>query len=162
MPDPLSTPTTPFVDFPYVRTFPQPVDTAYAWLTDYQDDDHTLAGAIIKRRDVIKREGNVVVLDGELETLGRRGKGIAEVHLFPEERRWIARLAGGRSVYDYRLTPAEGGGARLEVHYRIGARKWTQRLLLRLARRKALAEIDRMWEGFAQAMAKELAAVPAR
>lgn len=146
----------PHVDIPYVRVFPYPVDVAYAWLTDYDDQDAQRAGAIIAQREVVKRDGDTVVLDAELVTLGRRSKGRAEVTLFPKEHRWVATLHGGRAVYTYQLTPVPQG-ARLEVHYRIAARRWTRRAVLTLAKPRIRREIDAMWAGFARAMERELA-----
>jgi len=144
----------------YRRTFPFPVGEAYAWLTDYQDDDPARTGAIVKERPVLSRSENQVVLRGVLETLGRRWEGNAVVDLMPPDRwRATTRDARGRvrSVYDYRLEPADGGRASLlTVDYRFNVRRWRTRLTLLVARRAIVKEIDRMWDGFAAAMQREL------
>lgn len=152
----------PHVNVHYEREFPYPVDVAYAWLTDYQDDDHTKAGAIIKRRDVIRKEldkdGRPILyeLEGELETLGQKtGAGRALVRLYPDERRWTAELAKGRWVYDYRVHPT-AKGCRLAIDYRLGSKRWQRRLVLTLTKPLIRREIDRMWKGFSAAMEREL------
>lgn len=139
----------------YERDLPHTVDDAYAWLTDYQDDDHTKAGAIIRKRDVVSRTEREVVLEGELETIGQRATGRAVVRLFPEEKRWVAELAGGRWVYEYRLVPRPGG-CRLIVDYQLGARRWRRRVMYTLLKPLIRREIHQMWSGFAKAMAREL------
>jgi hypothetical protein len=152
----------PHVNVHYERDFPYPVDVAYAWLTDYQDDDHARAGAIIKRRIVIRKEldekGRPIEfeLEGELETLGQKtGAGRAIVHLFPDERRWVAQLAQGRWVYEYRLVPT-AKGSRILIDYRLGSKRWQRRFVLTLSKPLIRREIDRMWDGFATAMGKEI------
>lgn len=146
------------------REFPYPVDVAYAWLTDYADDDHERAGAIIRRRVVVRREhdkdGRVVEVefDGELEAFGRSsGRGRGLVRLWPDERRWQADLGKGRWVYDYKLVPAGPGRSRLLIDYRFGSKRLRRRILLTLAKPFLAREIHRMWDGFEAAMRKELA-----
>ncbi|HWH07586.1 MAG TPA: SRPBCC family protein [Candidatus Thermoplasmatota archaeon] len=147
-----------FVTIPYTRVLPHPVEEAYAWLTDYQDDDPQRTTAVVKRRPVLSRTKDKVVLEGELEMLGVRGVGTVEVTLLPPDR-WVAEIVkgGGKgSVYEYRLTPAAGGGSRLDVRYRVRVRRWSSRLRLLLARPLLRRELDRMWDGFAESMAREL------
>lgn len=143
------------VDILVTRTFPYPVDVAYAWLTDYQDDDPQRTNAIVTRRTVVKRGEREVEMDVELITLGRAMKGSATVHLFPEERRWQAVAAKGRFVYDYRLSPTPDG-ARLDVRYRVATRRFARWLTLTLAKPAIKREVHRMWDGFADAMRREL------
>jgi hypothetical protein len=143
----------PWVVLPYTRRFPFPLPQAYAWLTDYRDDDPQRTGHIIKKRPVVERTKDRVVLEGELELLGRRMRGRAEVHLSPPDR-WEARFQNG-TVYRYRLEP-DGAGCVLRVEYRIRTRRWRRFLGLLLARGRVLREIDAMWDGFARSMAAEL------
>lgn len=150
------------VAIPYRRQFPYPLPAVYAWLTDYQDDDAEKAGAIIRRRSVVSREPGRIVLEGELETLGRRAPGRAEVLLHPPDR-WEARFLAGPlkgSVYEYRLTPVAPGRTRLDALYRARARRPSRRLLIRLLRPFIRREIHRMWNGFAKAMDADLAPLP--
>ena len=147
------------IDVPYVREFPYPVERAFAWLTDYADDDHERAGAIVRKREVLKREGNVVKLRGENEMRGMLLKGQADIHLFPAEHRWEARFiegAGRGSLYTYQLTPTAKGGSRLEVHYGIRARRFASKLKVWLAKPIIKREIHQMWDGFDAAMKREL------
>lgn len=149
-----------FVDVPHVRILPHPIDAAYAWLTDYRDDDAALAGAIIQERGVERRADGVIVLSGHNVTLGQHARGRAEVHLFPAEYRWEARIfegSGRGSVYTYALTPLPDGRTRLEVHYRIRARRLRKRLLLWVVKPLISREVRKMWDGFAGAMGRELA-----
>lgn len=144
------------MDIAVTRHFPYPVERAYAWLTDYRDDDPSLTTAVVKRRDVVKKDGDTVEMDVELLTLGRPMKGRAVVRLDPARHRWTAEAAGGRMRYEYQLTPAPDGGSRLEVHYRVASRRWTRRLALRLARPRIRRELHVMWDGFTDAMRREL------
>lgn len=146
-----------FVTLPYARSFPYPVDVAYAWLTDYQDDDPQRTTAVVKRRPVLLRTRDRVVMEGELEMLGARGVGTVEVALHPPDR-WVAEIVkgGGKgSIYEYRLTPIPGG-CRLDVRYRVRVRRWGSRIRLLLARPLLRRELHRMWDGFAAAMEREL------
>lgn len=146
-----------FVTIPYTRRFPYPVDQAYAWLTDYQDDDPQRTTAVVKRRPVLERTPDKITMEGELEFFGQRGTGIVEVKLHPPDR-WVAEIVkgGGRgSIYEYRLTPAEGG-SRLDVRYRVRVKRWGSRLRLLLARPLVRREIHRMWDGFEDAMRREM------
>lgn len=163
----------PHVNLHYERDFPYPVDVAYAWLTDYVDDDHERAGAIIRRRTVAKKEldakGRPVLfeLDGELETFGQStGRGIAVVRLWPDEKRWQAEIGKGAWVYEYRLVPTPKG-SRIVIDYRFGSRRWRKRALITITKPLIRREIDKMWDGFAAAMAREIpsstgVAVPSR
>jgi hypothetical protein len=149
-----------FVDVPHVRILPHPIDAAYAWLTDFKDDDASLAGAIIQKRTVERRADGVTVLDAHNITLGQHARGRAEVRLFPAEYRWEARLfegAGRGSVYTYALSSLPEGRTRLEVHYRIRARRLRRRLLLWVAKPLISREVRKMWDGFAAAMRRDLA-----
>jgi hypothetical protein len=149
--------TQRIVRIPYERTFPVPVAQAYAWLTDYQDDDPQRTTAVIKSRPVLERHEDRVVLDGTLEILGRRGRGKAEVRLFPPDH-WTASIlegSGRGSVYDYRLTPVPEG-CRLHVDYRISTRRLRSYLRVLLARRLVWKELDTMWDGFARSMQRDL------
>lgn len=148
-----------FVDVPHVRILPHPIDAAYAWLTDYRDDDADLAGAIIQKRTVERRPDGVIVLEGHNVTLGQKARGKAEVHLFPEQYRWEARLfegSGRGSLYTYALTPMPDGRTRLEVHYKIRAKRLRRRITLWFAKPLIKREIRKMWDGFAEAMGRDL------
>ena len=146
----------PHVTIRYERTFPHPVDQAYAWLTDYQDDDPQRAGDIIVRRDVVRRGAREVELDGELDVMGTKARGRALVRLFPEERRWVATIGKGAWEFHYRVEPEGPGATRLKVDYHMGSRRWTRRAMIRLATPLIRRRLDRMWDGFADAMRREL------
>lgn len=148
-----------FVTISYARVIPFPVGEAFAWLTDYQDDDPSRTSAVVKRRPVLSRSEDKVVMEGELELLGVRGVGRVEVSLHPPDR-WVAEIVQGGgvgSVYEYRLSP-HPRGSRLDVRYRVRVRRWASRLRLVLARPLLRREIHRMWDGFAAAMERELGA----
>lgn len=154
----------PHVLIHFERELPHPVEAAFAWLTDYQDDDHERAGAIIKRRTVARKEldaqGRPVLyeLDGELETLGMAsGRGIAVVRIFPDEKRWVAEIGKGAWVYEYRVVPAPKG-SRIVIDYRFGSRRWRRRALLTLVKPLVRRDIAKMWDGFEAAMAREIPA----
>ena len=52
----------PFVTVRYVRDFPWPVDACYAWLTDYRDSDPSLTEVFLKKRPVLAREKDLVLV----------------------------------------------------------------------------------------------------
>lgn len=146
------------VVIPYSRVFPYPRDACFAWLTDYQDDDPQRTDAIVKKRPVIERTKDRVVMDGELEILGTRMKGIAEVLLFPPDR-YEARITKREkrlSTYRYRLTPV-AGGTRLDVEYEIVTRRFTTWFKIQLGRPFIRRELETMWRGFARSMEKDFA-----
>ena len=148
----------PHVNLHYERTFPYPVEQAYAWLTDYQDDDPQRTSAVVAKRDVVRREGNEVEVEGILDVLGQRTRGRAVIKLFPEEKRWEAHIGkGSRWVFTYRLVPV-AEGSRLLIDYRMGSRRWTRRALLTILKPLIRRRLDVMWDGFAASMARELAA----
>lgn len=147
----------------YERTLEAPLDAAYAWLTDYQDDDPSRTTKVVKKRPVISRTKDVVVLEGEIEVLGNKAKGRAEVHLFPPDR-WEARFTrrdgSPGSRYEYRLVPQGADRCRLVVDYRLAARRWTTRLRLMLLKPLVYRELDQMWDGFIEHMVRDLAVAP--
>lgn len=155
----------PIVDHPHVRlhyerVFPYPIDVAYAWLTDYQDDDPSRTGEIVRKRDVVRRTDREVEVEGELEVMGQRTHGRAVIHLFPEEKRWQAVIGKGGWIFDYRLVPQGASASRIVIDYKMGSRRWTRRMTIRLLKPVIRRRIDKMWDGFAASMDRELAAAP--
>ena len=148
----------PHVSLKYERTFPYPIDTAYAWLTDYQDDDPQRAGTLVRKRDVVRRSDREVEVDGHLEILGRDYEGKAVIHLYPEEHRWMAVIGKGGWQFHYKLTPLGPASCRLDIDYQMGSRKWLKRLRIQLAKPLIRRELDHMWDGFDAAMRRELGA----
>lgn len=146
----------PHVSLKYVRHFPYPIETAYAWLTDYQDDDPQRAGALVRKRDVVRRSDREVHVDGHLEILGRDYEGKAVIHLYPEEKRWQAVIGRGNWQFEYRLTPTGPNACRLDIDYQMGSRKWAKRLRYTLAKPFVRRQLDRMWDGFEASMKREL------
>jgi hypothetical protein len=142
----------------YERVFAHPPADTFDWLTDYRDDDADRAGAIIQDRAVLEETEDEVVLEGELETLGRVREGRARVELDPPNS-WTAHLEDpkGRPAgrYEYELHD-HPDGCRLTVDYHITAPRLRDKLMLWLTRPLARREIDQMWDGFADAMAAEL------
>ncbi|MGQ0535929.1 MAG: SRPBCC family protein [Methanobacteriota archaeon] len=146
-----------FVDLTIRRDFPHPLPDTFAWLTDYQDDDPSRTDAVIKRRPVVERGDNRYVLDGELEVLGMRPKARVEVTLYPPDH-YEARViegSGRGTVYLYDLAPTPTG-TRLTVRYRFRVRRLKSKIRLWLYRPLIRRELNRMWDGFAQSMAKDL------
>lgn len=140
------------------RTFSVPVADAYAWLTDFRDDDVERAqGAVLRARRVVERSAKRVVYEGETEVLGRRIASTTEVDLAPPDA-WEARVTKGPrtgSVTRYRLFP-DGAGSRIRVEYGFVLQDGLKHLLLRLAKAKVRRDLARMWDGFAAAMEAEL------
>lgn len=146
----------------YRRRVPYPVDIAYAWLTDYADDDPDRTEEIIKRRPVVERTDEMVVLDATIEIFGKNVSRRAEIDLMPPNR-WRARAIDkkGRTgdVYEYRLEPREGGAtSELIVDYHFITPKFKHKLQLALLRRSVYRKLDKMWDGFFAAMADEVGA----
>lgn len=139
------------------RDLPVPLPAAYAWLTDYQDDDPDRTTAVVKRRPVVERSGNRVVLEGTLSILGNTRSGKVEVLLYPPDH-WVATIlegSGRGSVYTYRLTPT-ATGCRLTVDYSFPVRRLSARIKVWLATPLIRRELTKMWDGFEASMAKEL------
>lgn len=142
----------------YERPLDAPLDDAFAWLTDYRDDDADRTGAIIEDRRVIEKSPDRILLEGELKTLGRRIDGRAEITLNPPDA-WTAELYDTKDrpsgVYEYRLNPREEG-CHLSVDYAFVAPKLKHKLMLTLSKPLIKRELDKMWEGFHQAMNEEI------
>ncbi|MEA3198862.1 MAG: hypothetical protein QOE90_290 [Thermoplasmata archaeon] len=145
----------PHVTIRYRRDVPHPIEPAFAWLTDYQDDDPALTTALVRERRVVARKSDEVHFEGALHTLGRLMPGTGSVKLYPEEHRWVATLGRHWMVNEYRLT-STAAGCRLDVEYRIYPRKWTRRLAVWLAKPRLKREIGTMWDGFFAQMDKDL------
>lgn len=146
----------------YERSLSHGVDEAFDWLTDYDDDDASRAGAIIEDRRVVEASEDRIVLEGQLETLGRRIEGTSVVKLDPPDR-WTAHLFDekGRPAgrYEYGLERQEQGSL-LTVDYGFAAPKLKHKVLLWLSKPLIKRELDKMWAGFEEAMAEELSAEP--
>lgn len=142
----------------YERVFEHPIDEAYAWLTDYRDDDADKTDSIINDRVVLEEAEDEVVLEGQLETLGRVRTGRARVELDPPDT-WTAHLQDekGRPSgrYEYHLED-HPEGCKLTVDYHVAAPRLRDKLLLWVTRPLARREIDQMWDGFEQAMDDEI------
>lgn len=142
----------------YERVFEHPLEAAFDWLTDYRDDDAQRAGAIIQDREVLERSEDEIALEGELKTLGRVRHGRARVELDPPNR-WTAHLQdrkgrpSGRYEYELHDHPE---GCRLTVDYHVAAPRLRDRIMLWATRPLARREIDEMWDGFADAMARDI------
>lgn len=146
----------PEVVLPYERLFDAPLADAYAWLTDYQDDDPDRAGhKVVQRRPVVERGKDRFVLDGTIEVAGRTMKGRATVQLYPPDR-WVASFPNG-TRYEYQLFPEGPARCRLVVRYRICVRRWSRWLGVLLGRGRILRDIGAMWDNFAASMARDLA-----
>lgn len=152
----------------YERPLPHPVEDAFDWLTDYRDDDAERAGAIIQDRKVLEEDEDRIVLEGQLETLGRAVEGTAVVKLDPPDH-WTAHLydTKGRpsGIYDYALEPTDEG-SRLVIDYEFAAPKLQHKLMLWLGKPLIRRKLDEMWDGFEEAMDTEIhgegEAVPAK
>ncbi|HVM46022.1 MAG TPA: SRPBCC family protein [Candidatus Thermoplasmatota archaeon] len=147
------------------RRFPHPPAAAYAWLTDFDEQDAERAGgAVVGERRVVLRERDRVVVEGVLEVAGRRIPARAEVALLPPDR-WRAHIRHARgslvTFNEYHVASDGAGGTVLEVRYHFALSTLRHRLRYWLGGRSILRrELEAMWDGFEAAMARELA-VPA-
>lgn len=161
----MAAPDREFVDLRYVREFPHPVETAFAWLTDYRDDDHTLTDRILNRRTVTARTPEKVSMDMDMHLLSRV-RTPAEVRLFPPDRyeaRPIGRRGPSQTVFRYKLDPTPRG-CRLTLDFHVHVRNPVRRAVTRMVLPVLKRRVARMWDGFAAAMEKDLGkgvAVPA-
>ena len=141
------------------RDVPYPLDTAYAWLTDYQDDDPARAGAIVTKREVIERAEDKVILHGGVATLGIEREGRGEISLHPPDR-WEAQLYDAKERkadhYEYRLEPRGEEACELIVDYHFIAPKLKHKVKLNAAKPAVRRELEKMWDGFFAAMDEEL------
>lgn len=151
--------TSSLVVIPFTREFPHRAEDVYAWLTDYTDEDPGLTDAILRKRRVIERHADRVVMEVENHVAGRPIRGRAEVRLFPRELRYEARSLegdGGAILYTYQLTAVASDRTRLDVRYGTRVRKASRRWRMALARPIIHWHLRRMWSGFAAAMARDL------
>lgn len=148
----------------YSREFPYDAKACYQWLTDYGEDDPALAGwTILQERRVVERTSERVVMEVHNDVLGFSMKGRAEVRFFPDELRYEARPLHGDGkglLYTYELTPVAPDRTRLDVRYGHRAKTLRRFVQLHVARPAASRRIARMWEHFADAMARDLQAAP--
>lgn len=146
-----------FVKIRYSRVFPHPIGATYAWLTDYQDDDPSRTEHVVVKRRVLSRSPTKIVMEGRIEMLGSGGDGLVDIDLDPpgHYRATIVKGRGRGSVFDYRLTSVPGG-TRLDVVYGMRVKRWSSRLKVVLTRPAARRKIAKMWDGFADAMRKDL------
>ena len=159
-------PSPPHARFTIRRRIHHPPPAAYAWLTDFDERDAERAGAIVRERRVVERDGTRLRLEGHLEVAGRGIPSRATVDLAPPDR-WHAKLYDKRGrLYmfnDYVVEPDGTGGTRLVVDYHLVLPTLRHRLRYHLGGKLVLRrEITRMWEGFEAAMDRELGAAPAR
>lgn len=145
----------PAVTYRYSARLPHDAKAAFAWLTDYRDDDASLTTTMVRERRVLSRAADTVEMDATIDPLGRRYSGRATVRLFPGELRYTAQV-GKRIANEYVLTPTPEG-CRFDVAYRVTPKRWTDWVRLTLARRRFEKQADAMWRGFFDAMAKDLA-----
>lgn len=138
------------------RELPLPVDAAYAWLTDYREDDPALAhGVLISKRKILSRTQNIIRMEGEHRAFGRVIPSVYEVTLSSAERAWTSRVVEGPrrgSVTTYRLTPRGAGASRLDVEYSLVHDDASGRFILRFARPLVRRNLVRMWDGYESAM----------
>jgi hypothetical protein len=141
------------------RRLPHPRDGAYAWLTDFQDDDARRAGgAVLRSRKVTLREKTRVVYEGHTEVLGRASRAVTDVTLMPPER-WEARVVEGPrtgSWTDYSLVPDGPDACRLSVTYHFVFADPKRQLAVRVLKPLVRRSLARMWAGFAADMARDL------
>lgn len=152
-----------FVPIRFSREFPHPLEQAYAWLTDYRDDDPQRTDAVQVERRVLRVDGDTIRMEGKLNLMGSTGKGEIEVKLIPPYR-WRATLlkgAGRGSVYEYRLTPIASDRVRLDVVYNVRVKRLSRRLMLMLLRPFLRRELAKMWAGYARSMETDLGQAPA-
>lgn len=145
----------------YSRSFPCSVAQAYAWLTDYQDDDPRRTHAVQKTRRVVKRTKESVVFEAEIGIGNASIHALADIRLDPPDH-WVNTFVGGPlagSVYDYRLTP-DPAGCRLVIVHDIRATRLTTWLRLLVGRGLIRREIHQQWEGFAASMQNDLSQAP--
>lgn len=148
-----------FVDARHVELFRHPVERAYPWLVDYQEDDARTGSAVVAGRQVVQRKGDTILLDTDIRTPFGVKPRRAEITLDPAKHRWDARVVSGYGLGNlthYALTPTPEGGSRLEIHYRLHARNGAQRAFHTLTRPLFLQRVTAMWKGFHAEMDKDL------
>lgn len=142
------------------RKLPLPIERAFAWLTDFQDDDPARAGALLTARKILSRSPERVVFEGEHDTLGRRMRYTQEVLLAPPDA-WRSHVIDGPrqgSRNEYRLEAAPGGSV-LRVEYRLLHDAPRTLLLMRVAKPLLKRKLAKMWEGYEKAMREDAQSV---
>ncbi|MHB8606655.1 MAG: hypothetical protein ACYDCK_15535 [Thermoplasmatota archaeon] len=142
----------------FERFFPYDVATAYAWLTDFTDEDVERANApLLEARHVVERSDKRVVYTGAIRALGRVIPSKNVVDLAPPDR-WESRIVegertGSQNLYHLRAVP---GGCKLRVEYRVVTSNRVSAVALRVARPIVRRGFTRMWDGFDASMRQEL------
>lgn len=153
---------TRYAHVPYRRLLDHPVETAFAWLTDFDDGDGDRAGAVLAGRRVLERTDRRVVVENRHKGFARRGSGIGEATLEPPDR-WRARVVNDRGLTvmkaTYRLEPRDGGErSELIIDYHFATPRLRYRLLFDFFGPFVRRELSRMWDGYVAAMDRELSA----
>lgn len=147
-----------------VRDLPFPQAQAYAWLTEFGEDDAQRTEAVLKTRRIVESTSTRCVYEGETEALGRRIFSRTEVTLLPPDR-WHAMVTQGPrtgSETRYRLESTGAGSCRLVVDYDFRLASPVMHVVARAVRPLLARSLERMWDGFAASMARDLTADPTR
>lgn len=139
------------------RELPAPVDEAFGWLTDFEAGDADRAGAILAERPVLEEGEDHVLLEARYGPLGLLPPARMRVDLLDPPRRWRATYVDGPvdGEVTYVLEPAGDERSRLAVSYVIEPPTglgWASPLAAPLVRRR----LHRMWDGYEEAMRREL------
>lgn len=150
---------TRYVTVEHQRTFHHPLDQVYTWLTDYDEDDPQRAGAVILSREVVSQDEGRIALDEEVTSLGLDRSVRTVVELDPPDA-WRAQVhhtpGSEPDLFGYQLDALEGGGCRLTATYRYAVTSLWEKLMLKVLARWIGKELATMWDGFDNAMDREL------
>lgn len=150
---------TRYVTVEHQRTFHHPLDQVYTWLTDYDEDDPQRAGAVIVSREVVSQDDDRVALDEEVSSLGLDRSVRTVVELDPPDA-WRAQVhhtpGSEPDIFEYQLEPLGDRGCRLTAVYRYAVTSLWEKLMLKVLARWIEKEFTTMWDGFSDAMDREL------
>lgn len=152
---------TRYVTIEHERTLHHPLEEAYAWLTDYEERDADRAGAVVVSREIVSQEEGQISLDEEISSLGLQRSVRTVVELDPPDT-WTAQVhhtpGSQPDLFEYQLEAIDDTTCRLTVAYRYAVTSIWERVMLKLLKRWIRKEITRMWDGFVNAMDRELTA----
>jgi len=143
------------------RELAHPLEACYDWLTTDVGSDPARAGTVIEARDVVTEDEQAgqTELAERISALGFQRQVRTIVDLDPPDT-WRARVFESTDdapdVFTYELEPVTEDRTRLRATYRFERLDGLETLLVRLLSPVVRRRLDRMWDGFEQAMDREL------
>ena len=148
------------VRYSFSQKFPVSVEDAFAWCTDYQQDDYALLGNRDARRAVIWVTQSTVLIKDNLSLSNCVIEKEKLVQLYPKWHMWVSTHISGPNKYSqfiYQLFAESHGTSRLDFSALHVEHKetLTEQGLKQLTHELRVGDSG-IWKLFAEAMKKDL------